>query len=241
MARVAGTGGLPAHVINDLAATAAPVRVEVRPVPGHFSPAYQEVGWQTKSGTANGQCASFVFLLALIVALTVGFIVYAVVTSNELNDLRSDVKDLKNQAPPLMTTAVQAQQQRTPMRMDALVQRREEPEAKPAQLPAPSRAPVAERPQWATDLKPRWLQFETPIDDHTARLPPEGGHKGLFAAGSNGFKVECNFGGSVVQPTRDQVELTFFTNDESGDEYAVVRVPGPAFRGRECALEWMAQ
>lgn len=209
----------------------------------HYNAPYRDVDHGSYGG--SGGCAPLVLVLVLIAALTIGFVVYAVITSNEINDLRDDVKQLKALYEPLSQSVASAGgQQRAPLRLDAIVQRRELPAPDPSSVPkpvAPSKAPVAERPQWATELKPRWLQFETPLDDALARLPPDGGHKGLAVAGTNGFKIECNIGGSVMQPTRDQIDLTFFTNDETGDEYAMVRVPGAAFRGRDCALEWMAQ
>lgn len=244
-----GDSPLPLNVAQDMAQyVSTGGRRHVTVASTSYIAPYRDVDLSPSSGSSGG-CAPLVFLLVLIVALTAGFVVYAVITSNEINDLRDDVKQLKALYEPLSQSVANAgqqqqQQQRQPLRLDAIVQRREVPVPNPSVAPkavAPSKVPVAERPQWATELKPRWLQFETPLDDAVARLPPDGGHKGLAVAGANGFKIECNIGGSVMQPTRDQVDLTFFTNDETGDEYAMVRVPGAAFRGRDCALEWMAQ
>ncbi len=180
-------------------------------------------------------CGGVALLLCLIIALTVGFVIYAALTGNRINDLENDVKKLKTQA----ATPARAPSDTT-RRIDAVLQRQDKPPVPQLPAPLPSKPPVAERPMWASELKPRWLQFETPMDDTLMRLPPDGGHKGLAVAEANGYKVECHFGDSVIQSARGQIELVFSTNDETGEEYAVVQVLGPAFRGRACVLEWMA-
>lgn len=191
-------------------------------------------------------CGILVLFSILFVALAGAFVAFAIITTNHIDDLQDDVKQLKETAvaerslPPVPASS----DAKWAARKDIIIQRQEAlpapPPSPPTQPPAVSRAPVAERPAWATESKPRWLQFETPYDDTTVRMPAQGGHKGLVAARQNGFRVECNFGATVVSASPDQVSLDVQLNDETGEEYALVRSLAPAFRGRPCVLEWMA-
>lgn len=192
-------------------------------------------------------CGILVLCTILFVALAGAFVAFAIITTNHIDDLQHDVKQLKEAASATATASALPQPAPTSdakwaARKDIILQRQE---ALPAPVPPPappavSRAPVAQRPEWATESKPRWLQFETPYDDATVRMPAHGGHKGLVAARQNGFRVECNFGATVVSASPDQVSLDVQLNDETGEEYALVRSLAPAFRGRPCVLEWMA-
>lgn len=83
----------------------------------------------------------------------------------------------------------------------------------------------------------QFLRFDTPLDEEPVRLPPR---PGIMAAQSTGYKLECSFGRTTTQPTVDQVSLTFSVDPATNEEYVTVAAPGPAFRGRHCALTWKA-
>ncbi len=175
-----------------------------------------------------------VLLLLLIVAFIVGFVVYVVIKESEFNNLENRVNKLEEAA----TTS----ESRTVRRAVDLIgiQRRQDSVPQPAlPAPAPSRPPIPERPDWASKPVPKWLQFDTPNTDTVTRLPSEGSIKGLTVAGQRGYEVECNFGGTRAESAKDQIELDFRVNDETGDEYILMQVTKQAYWGRSCVLEWM--
>ena len=87
----------------------------------------------------------------------------------------------------------------------------------------------------AAPPREQFLRFDTPLDEEPVRLPPR---PGIMAAQRAGYKIECSFGRTTTQPTADQVSLTFSVDAVTGEEYVTVAAPGPAFRGRHCALTW---
>ena len=184
-----------------------------------------------------------VILLLVLFALTVaGPVVYIAVTENRLQKMENQLDDLKDAASTVsMTTAVSQIGTAQRLRMDALLERQP---ANPSTLPHPSQPAkpvIAAKPKWARNLTPQWLQFETPVEGGSFRLPPSGGHRGLYQAHQNGYTVECVFGAGNTQPARTAISLEFHLNDEDGQEYAEAEVVAPAFRGRECAIEWMSE
>lgn len=194
-------------------------------------------------------CGALVALLGVIALVGVGMVVYIVITENRLERLENRVDDLK-EAVSVSSSSKSVSSANARLRMDAVLER--QPMAPVAAIaappppppPHPSRPPmvVAEKPKWASELRPHWLQFETPVDDVEFRLPPsDSGLRGLYAASENGYTLECVFGERNVQPARTAIALEFHINDETDEEYAIGRVIGPAFRGRACAIEWMAR
>lgn len=175
-------------------------------------------------------CGAVVLLLVLNVLTIAGIVFYVIMNEGRVQKLEERVDDLKT------ATVVMVPSQR--MRMDALLERSES-----AALPQTTRPPkpvIAEKPKWARNLAPKWLQFETPAEPGSFRLPPSGTHAGLYQAFQNGYTVECMFSGKS-QPARASITFEFHKNDEDGQEYADVIVTAPAFRGRECAIEWMSE
>lgn len=166
-------------------------------------------------------------MLAIILMLmtSAGFIVYVVITNNRLDDITRQISELKAAASNAM--------QRQGVSPHSVLQRQD---ALPA-LPAKKTATVStERPAWASVPTPRWVQFETPLDEAELRLDRD---SGVMSAEHAGHKIECNFGGAAPELATEQIEVEFVRNAESGEEYAIVRVLRPAFRGRKCVIEWM--
>lgn len=178
--------------------------------------------------------------LILLFLLAAVAVIYALATNTSIGMLRAEIDALKSaslQSPPPRNTAA-----RGPARVDTIVQRRDPPAATAVNtMVAASEPLVTSRPSWANELSPRYLQFETPLDDSTIRLPPRGGFKGLTDAATNGFRVVCLFGMGGVQPTPAQLECKLMVNDETTDEYALITVPAASFRGRNCTLAWMGE
>lgn len=176
----------------------------------------------------NGSTTCLVFLFLLVIAFIIGFVVYVFITENRIKDLEGKVDKLETQP---------AQPQQT-RRLDIsnvlAVRQQERPSALPA-APPPSRAPVLAKPEWATATTPKYVQFETPSSDAPTVLHVPGVSK----AEQRGYKIECNFGGSRAEPARDQIDLEFHVNDETGDESITLRVRKPQYWGRQCVLQWL--
>jgi hypothetical protein len=212
-------GPLPPEALRDFSRAPAP-RPVIRDAP--VSRRITQVGYGT-----------VVFLLVLIALTVAGLVVYITVTESRLQKMEDQLDDLKDAA----TTVSQSQR----LRMDALLERQQpDPSALP-HASQPSKPVVAAKPKWARNLAPQWLQFETPVEGGAFRLPPTGGHRGLYQAHQNGYTVECVFGADNTQPARTAISMEFHLNDEDGQEYADAEVIAPAFRGRECAIEWMSE
>lgn len=179
--------------------------------------------------------------LLLLFLLAAVAVIYALATNTSIGMLRAEVEALKT-APLQMQPSPRSTAARGPARVDTIVQRRDPPAVTAVNTMLASNEPlVTSRPSWASELSPRYLQFETPLDDSTIRLPARGGFKGLADALANGFRVVCLFGVNGVQPTPAQLECKLMVNDETTDEYALITVPAAAFRGRNCTLAWMGE
>lgn len=165
----------------------------------------------------------------------IGFVVYVLITENRINDLEKKVNKISQDTSSTGSTASQAR------RLDisnVLAVRQHEKPAPPVPAsapPAPSRAPAIGRPEWASLTTPAYVQFETPASDEPFVLHIVG----ISAAEQRGYKIECNFGGSRAEPAKDQIDVTFHVNEETGDESVTLRVRKPQFWGRQCVLEWL--
>lgn len=222
-----GRSPLPDNVMKSFQTHHQPApRVEFREIEHSYVP--------------SSGCITPVVAFLWMAALTVALVIYIIICNQKLHELKNGLETVGE---AMMQTRSNAHEKTDPrsalLRSSVVLQRQEPPPATQPKLPENTKAPIAERPAWATELKPQWLQFETPLDESTIRLPPKGSHRGLSVAESMGYKIECNFGDSRIQSAHGQIEFSFHTNDETGDEYATLRVPGPAFRGRQCVLEWL--
>lgn len=164
---------------------------------------------QTPSPSAS--CAPFALLLILVASSIAGFVIYVFIDSNQKNAMRDDIKALEARLSAL-SSSNNAPLPVPAKRLDAIV---------PPQ-PAPSRLAIEQ-----------FLRFETPMNDDALRLA----RPGLLAAQRNGYKLECSFGRSVMQPTPDQVSIGFRQDPGTSEEYILVRAQG-AFQGRYCAMSW---
>lgn len=183
------------------------------------------------------------FLLVLIALTVAGLVVYIAITENRLKKVEDELDTLKDGAGSLSLTTGTAPQIGTSqrLRMDALLERQQPGPSTPPHASQPAKPVIAAKPKWARNLVPQWLQFETPVEASKFRLPPSGGHRGLYQAYQNGYTIECVFGTDNTQAARTAISLEFHLNDEDGQEYAEASVTAPAFRGRECAIEWMSE
>lgn len=160
-------------------------------------------------------CASFALFFVFVLIVAVVIAVGGVLLSNRVDALAKRVDALEDARDPPRKA-----ERRAPPTVVA---------AKPA---------LAARPVWAkAPPTPHWLQFESPLDDVPIRLSSV---EGLSAAITNGFKIECNFGKSVIVAGPEQILVEISINDETAEEFATIQSLAPAFRGRECVLEWMA-
>ena len=184
-------------------------------------------------------CFVSVIMLLWLAALTVVVVIAIVIYNQKLHELQEGLEQIGVAMTQTRSISSEKTDPRAALLRSSIVLQRQDPPPTQLKLPANTKAPIAERPVWATELKQQWLQFETPLDESTIRLPPNGSHRGLSTAETMGYKIECNFGDSRIQSARGQIDFLFHTNDETGEEYATVRVPGPAFRGRQCVLEWL--
>jgi hypothetical protein len=188
----------------------------------------------------HATCTGVIALTLLTLLLSVSFVVYAIITSNELSEIQSDLKALKNQQPlmpppPALGTAQQQQQQprlnpppsQPPRKMGVLA---------PPQPPRTEQQPPSPPPPAPTQQKTPQLhsiQFETPIGEgESVRVPLTDENPGLAGVSAAQLVVECDFGRATTKPTHDQVSL------RTVGTHLIVQAPGTAFRGRRCVVSW---
>jgi hypothetical protein len=207
-----------------------------------------------ESASRPSYCGWILLLLLLQIVTVIGLVVYIAITETRLNQMDNQIDKLEPTSMSSSTAAARsgelelAAHRPQQLRVDAtnalFPASKAPPPAPPKQLPAPpqpSAKPTssAVRPAWASALVPRWLQFETPLSEEPVRLPADGV---VFpAAGTHDYRVECNFGADRAVDATAHVQMEFRHNDETGEDYAVVRVQNNAYQGRSCVLAWMGE